>query len=129
MQGSVTCFAMAAPSMKGATILEVGCGSGVGSLIYASAFLNGGSVLVSTDFSAGMIKLLKKRYEESDCARESYQVDTESDYTQPGSKVNLKGIIASKGDFKKFVYSCQASGTHLPFENNSFTGYVASLVL
>ena len=74
---------MAALPMTGARILEVGCGSGVGSLSYASVILGGGSVLVSCDFSKEMVKLLKERYDSSDYAKaqNKYEVDAESDFT------------------------------------------------
>ena len=53
---------MVGANFPGARILEVGCGTGVGSLSYASVFLNESSILVSTDFSEEMIKRLNSRF-------------------------------------------------------------------
>ena len=56
---------MVGANFPGSKILEVGCGTGVGSLSYASVFLNENSILVSSDFSEEMVKRLSARYEAS----------------------------------------------------------------
>ena len=63
-----------------------------------------------------------------------------SDYSQvPGNEyvVNerlvksayLDEVIAKKGDFKKLIYACRANSELLPFKDESFTAYLASLSL
>ena len=45
-------------------ILEVACGGGLHSLIFAKTILQKGSVLVSCDISESMMKLTKAKYED-----------------------------------------------------------------
>ena len=132
MQGSATCFAMVNTQKPGQKILEVGCGTGVGSLAFASVFLRDKSVLVSTDFCPEMVNKLKERYDENGFGQISGNVlviDAETDHTKEGSAVDIDAIVASQNDFKKFVYGCRASGIALPFSDASFDGYASSLVL
>lgn len=53
----------------------------------------------------------------------------ETDFTQPGSRIDLDGVVASQEDYKKFVFGCRASGTMLPFADAWFDGYASNLVL
>ncbi len=55
--------------------------------------------------------------------------DTETDYASNTETVNLDQIVASKGDYRKMVYGCRASGTRLPFPDAWFDSYVSNLVL
>lgn len=62
--------------------------------------------------------------------------EKEIDYTQiesDGKKLkntcNLDQIIKAHEPFRKLVYGCQANNEMLPFANESFGGYVASLSL
>lgn len=46
--------------------LEVACGSGRHSNLLASEYVQPGCVLVSCDFSAEMVKMMKMKYESDD---------------------------------------------------------------
>jgi len=62
VQGMVTCAVMA-DMQKCKRVLEVACGPGGHSKILATSFLNrDGGVLVSCDYSAGMVKKLKETF-------------------------------------------------------------------
>ena len=41
--------------------------------------------------------------------------------------LDLESIIASQGDFKKFIFGCRANNENLPFKDGWFTSYIASL--
>ena len=45
----------------------------------------------------------------------------------PIAGLDLDGIIASQGDFKKFILGCRANNENLPFKDGQFTAYIASL--
>ena len=80
-----------------------------------------------------MMRLAKKRFEESDynlIPGNKLEIDTETDYIETASKVDLDAIVAQHGDgFRKLVYGCRASATSLPFLDGWFTCYVSNLVL
>ena len=65
-------------------MLEVGSGAGLLSLTIAKSFLSReGGVLVSCDFSKGMVRSMLQRYEESDFANiegNKFLIDAETDY-------------------------------------------------
>ena len=59
-----TCVQFTDIPLKTGAVIEVGCGPGLHSETIAKCFLKGqGSLLVSCDFSRGMISELKKRYD------------------------------------------------------------------
>jgi ubiquinone/menaquinone biosynthesis C-methylase UbiE len=75
LQGFTT-LAIQTKANKKRRILEVACGGGSHSLYLAKTMLQRGSVLVSTDISAQMIKLSKAKFD-----------DPSSDYLSiPGNK-------------------------------------------
>ena len=97
-QGASTCFSMVNNCVPGHRILEVGCGTGFSSMIFASVLLQEKGVLVATDFSPEMVKHIKTRFENSFFAKADGNhvvVDAETDNTQPCSQVNLDSIVAS----------------------------------
>ena len=67
-QSGFTTFLLAKCTSPGARVLEVGCGSGIGTEITAQSLLSkeGSPVLVACDFSTEMVNLFKQRMEESD---------------------------------------------------------------
>ena len=119
----------------GARILEVGCGTGTGSEIIAQTVMSkqGSPILVMSDFSGEMMRLAKRRLEESDYSLipgNKLEVDTETDFIDGGIKKDLDAMVAGHGDgFRKLVYGCRASGSALPFPDSWFTCYVSNLVL
>ena len=66
-QSGFSTFVLAKTNSPGARVLEVGCGSGIGTEIAAQSLLSkeGSPVLVACDFSIEMINLLKQRIDES----------------------------------------------------------------
>lgn len=137
----VTCAVMA--NMQNCKrVIEVACGPGAHSKILASSFLNrDGGVLVSCDYSIGMVKKLKETFEEKHdftlAPGNKALMDTETDYNEyvEGSTSELKNkcdiekIIEAQGSFNKFIYGCQANNECLPFPDNSFDAYLAPLSL
>jgi ubiquinone/menaquinone biosynthesis C-methylase UbiE len=76
-------------SKEGQRVLEVGCGSGVGGLTFATVFLQQRGVLVLSDYSEKMMELAKQRFEASGFATHgNVAVFDGSDYTS-GKKVEL----------------------------------------
>ena len=114
----VTCAVMAEVT-KATRTLEVACGPGGHSLLLASSFLRrDGGVLVSCDFSMGMVKKLEQTFQaENDyvlAKGNKSLVDTETNYlefvegseNQLKNKCDLDSIIESQGEFNKFVFGC-----------------------
>ena len=84
---------MVGADRPGIKVLEVGCASGVGSIICASNILakktedTPGSVLVTLDFAEDFIKMTNSGFAESDFAQVSsniVDIDTETDYVSNG---------------------------------------------
>ena len=109
-------------------MLEVGCGDSSHSLMIANSFLKPqGDVLVSSDYSASVMKKFKLDLETSD-----YSQVPGNEYVVNERLVKsayLDEVIAKQGDFKKLIYACRANNELLPFKDESFTAYLASLSL
>ena len=116
-------------------MLEVGCGPGLHSETLAKSFLRGsGSVLVSCDFSRGMVEKMAARYSKSDFTRlegNKVTIDTETDYADPANQesVNLDQIISESTPYNKLAYGCIADNMRLPFADNCFEAYISNLSL
>jgi len=54
-QSAASCFAMVNTHKPGQKICEVGCGSGVGALSFASVFLQERGILISSDYCVPMV--------------------------------------------------------------------------
>jgi len=135
LQGIMTCIIASSFRDDGKTpqqILEVACGPGLHSRMMAESLLRpDGGVLVSTDFSRNMIGFVKQSYKDSDYSLvkgNKYLIDEAFDFCESSSeKCDIKSIINSQGDFRKFVYACRANNECLPFADQSFTAYVSNL--
>ena len=115
-------------------MLEVGCASGVGSEFVAQSLLSKqeSPVFVVSDFSEQMMQMTARRFDESDyklIQGNKVVIDSETDYTSNGERVDLDAIVAGQGQFRKLVYGCRASGSALPFPDQWFDCYVSNLVL
>ena len=122
-------------------ILEVACGPGRHSLFLASNFLTKDKgVLVSCDFSNGMVKKLKRNYNEGDhdynkVPGNKSVIDDQTDYLALSDEDNTKlknmcdvqKIIDEQGDFRKLVIGCQANNELLPFPSDFFDCYISNL--
>lgn len=140
VQSTVTCASMT-KAYSAKTIIEVGCGTGLTSLLLASSFLTSEKgVLVACDLAPQMIQLLKANF--SDASNDYCQVpgnkslvDTETNFCELNAdqslkhKVDLPAIIQGQGDFRKLVYGCVANNEVLPFGDNLFDSYIANLSL
>ena len=127
-QAGLTSFLMVKCQNPGARVLEVGCASGVGSEIVANSLIS----KLESDFSHQMMQMTKSRFEESDfklIQGNKVVVDTETDYTSNGERIDLDSVVAAQGQFRKLVYGCRASGSALPFPDQWFDCYVSNLVL
>ena len=63
----ITCCEFTDVPLKSGAVLEVACGPGLHAETIAKSFLKGsGSVLVSCDFSRGMVQQMEQRFVESD---------------------------------------------------------------
>jgi len=138
-QGTVTCAVMT--EMLGADrVLEVASGPGRHSMMLANSFLKKGGVLVSCDYSSAMVEMLAKNYAHEDCEyslvpNNKVLVDTATDYLAFADDTNLtlkntcdiENIISQQGEFRKFVYGCQANNELLPFPDSYFGAYLANL--
>ena len=58
-------------------------------------------------------------------------IDTETDYANPDNSdiIDLNQVIASQGDYDKFVFGCLADNMRLPFADGTFNAYVSNLSL
>ena len=140
VQSLVTCAAMT-KAYNAKTIIEVGCGTGLTSLLLARSFLpSNKGVLVSCDLAPQMIHLLKANFDNqtndfSQIPGNKSLIDTETNYCELNAdqtlanKVDLQSIISSQGDFRKLVYGCIANNEILPFGDNLFDSYLANLSL
>ena len=89
-------------------------------------------MFVISDFSGQMVQMSKERFDESDyklIEGNKVVMDTETDWTSNGQIIDLDGIVAGQGAFRKLVYGCRASGSQLPFPDSWFSCYVSNLVL
>ena len=130
---------MVGADQPGARILEVGCGTGTGSVIVASSFLqrktekSPGSVLICTDFSLEMMTRTKERFDDSDFiyGKGNKVSFDETNYTaqSPPPQIDIEEKIKEQGDYSKLVLGYRVSGTELPFKDESFDGYASNLVL
>ena len=138
-QSWIYCAALADIKDKD-TVLEVGCGPGKHSTTLAQYFLKPGGVLVSCDYSKNMIDKVAECYnsDETEFALvkgNKFVVEKERDYTEYGDETcsslkhhcDLQAIISAQSPFRKLVYACQANNELLPFESETFGGYLASL--
>ena len=133
-QGAMTSFMMTGSQKPGARVLEVGCGSGIGSEIIAQSLLSKqeSPVFVVSDFSQEMMRMTARRFDESDYKLidgNKVVVDSETDFVSNGERIDLDAIVADQGQFRKLVYGCRASGSALPFPDAWFDCYVSNLVL
>ena len=141
IQGLNTC-AVETKARVADKILEVGCGSGLHSLMLSQSFLKKQGILVSCDFDPEMLDRVKKNYERSDFVkikRNKVIVEDEVDFTEverdENEELRLKytcdigEIVQQHGKFDKFVYACQANNERLPFPDNYFNSYIANLSL
>ena len=106
----------------------------------ASTFLKKGGVLVSCDYSKNMVTKLATNYqsEENDYSlvegNKSF-IDLETNYVEFSDEscsklknhCDLESIVNAQGEFKKFVFGCQANNELLPFPDNYFNAYIANL--
>ena len=97
-QGGFSTFLLANCQKPGARILEIGCGTGVGSEIMAMSLMSKQEkpVAVITDFSAKMVELTKQRFEESDfalIAGNKVAIDDQTDYVNNGGQVDLDLVV------------------------------------
>ena len=97
----------------------------------ANTFLKPQGVLVSCDYSEKMVDKVRANLEESDYAQvpgNKYAM-AEKDLAESENfpSLDLDGIIAAQGEFRKFVFGCRANNELLPFKDASFTAYLASL--
>ena len=84
-QSGFSTFILAKANAPGARVLEVGCGTGVGTEITAMSLLSkvGSPVLVVCDFSTGMLGAAKSRMDDSDyrlIQGHKLVFDTDTDY-------------------------------------------------
>ena len=121
-------------------VLEVGCGPGKHSTTLAMSFLKRGAVLVSCDFSKNMVDKLVALYQSDDTdftlvKDNKFVGETDKDYsefvddscTKLKHQCDLEAIIKSQEPFRKLVYGCQANNELLPFADEQFGAYIASL--
>mmetsp|Transcript_17642 Transcript_17642/g.51353 ORF Transcript_17642/g.51353 Transcript_17642/m.51353 type:complete len:321 (-) Transcript_17642:138-1100(-) len=133
-QGTATCLSMIDVE-KHDRVLEAGCGPGTHSLLISKNFLkSGNSVLVSTDFSKGMLSKLKTIYDESDFTKvpgvaNSYMVDGDTEHPEKEDTFVDIEALKPKESFNKFVYACRADNQRLPFADNYFGAYLANLTM
>ena len=116
-------LAMQTKAHQAKSVLEVACGSGIGSLTLVP-LLKPGTVYCCTDFSRGMLELMKKRYDHADFIRNpdnliEFCLDDVIEKYKPKEEstagVTLK---AFKGNNEK-----------LPFFDESFDSYIATASL
>ena len=84
------------------------------------------------DFSDEMMKMMENRLMESDFyanRNNEVNIDQFHDYKTNGETFDLNMAVAGMGKFSKAVFGFRASGTRLPFKDNTFTAYVSPLVL
>jgi len=98
-QGGLSTFILAKANLPGARVLEVGCGSGVGTEITAQSLLSkvDSPVLVTSDFSTSMLGLCKTRMEESDyplVQGNKLVFDTDTDFVSNSeARVDLDSLV------------------------------------
>lgn len=119
-------------------ILEVACGAGSHSLVLASTYLQRGAVLVSTDFSAEMMVLAKKRFDDKEISQ-SYTSNPANKYHIIADEVlplgdhsfDIEQALKEQNieATDRFVLGCQANNESLPFKDGSFDCYLANLSL
>lgn len=93
-QGGFSTYLLSNCQKPGARVLEVGCGTGIGSEIMATNLLSkqDAPVAVISDFSGKMIEVVKQRFAESDYALipgNKVTIDDQTDYTSNGERVDL----------------------------------------
>ena len=121
---------MAGCTKPNSRILEVGCATGVSTEVAAKSLITDGSILVACDFSHAMCKMLSDRFSKSEFltydSGNKFIFDSSTDHVQSNtSLIELDKLPLDK----KLVFGCQASGTRLPFGDETFDSYVANMVL
>ena len=93
-QGGFSTALLAGCQNPGARVLEVGCGSGIGSEIIAMSLLSkqDSPVHVICDFSPNMLRMTSERFEQSDFKLingHKVMIDLETDYVTNGERIDL----------------------------------------
>jgi len=81
-------------------IIEVGCGTGVHSMMLSQSFLKKQGILVSCDYDPEMVERVKKNYERSDFVkikRNKVVVEDEVDFTE---------VERDENDGNRLKYTC-----------------------
>ena len=81
-----------------------------------------------------MVKKLKNKVENGALDYKNIEgnkalIDLDNDYRDLSKKCDIEDIIKSQGEFKRFIYGCQANNESLPFQDNTFDSYISNLSL
>ena len=106
-------------------VIEVGCGSGVGSLVIRP-FLAPGTTYCCCDLSKGMLEVFKKRYESSDFTRNPDN-SLEFGLEEPAAGPKIKPKIGREKGVSLSVY--KGNSECLSFADGCFDSYIASASL
>jgi ubiquinone/menaquinone biosynthesis C-methylase UbiE len=112
---------------EGERIVEVGVGCGKSTRMFIAELMKRPSVLFASDIAPGMVEAFQQRFSETDSAfnpKVNHKMLEEKDMHDP------EALIAEMGDdIERKIFSTVANNEKLPFPDDCFDKYIASLSL
>jgi ubiquinone/menaquinone biosynthesis C-methylase UbiE len=123
LQSTVTLYNMSKAN-EADRVLEVGCGAGLGSTVFAQSLMTKGACFFVGDMSSKMVEMTNKAILESDWR---FNQKNKLVALGPANSVDVKALFEEHQDFQKTVFTYEASSEALPFSSNSFNSYIDSM--